>query len=76
MYTIKQLNKAPRKRGGKREVNTMNEQEIKERIESAEQMGDILVRVPDDKRDLARLALTFYTSGISAGLALNAAPTA
>lgn len=49
----------------------MNEQEIKERIKDAEPMIKILANVPDDKRDLARLALTFYTSGISAGLALG-----
>lgn len=55
----------------------MNEQEIKERINDAEPMIKILANVPEEKRDLARLALTFYTSGISAGIALNAsAPTA
>ena len=48
----------------------MDEQEIKVKVMEAAKMADLLAGVPEGQRDLVRLALTFYTSGISAGLAL------
>lgn len=52
----------------------MTEQYVKitERVKDAEPMIGIIEKVPEDKRELARLALSFYTQGMSDCLALCA----